>query len=304
MATLKHYKLSDGLIDFVIYLTMVLVFLSVVYPFVNATAISLNDAYDTARGGITFYPRVFTTRNYELIVTNPAIYTAYAITIARTVVGTLGGLLVTGMLAFALAHRNLVGRKFYTIMCLIPMFFTGGLIPIYFVVRWLGLVNRFWVYIIPNLVNLWNMILMRTYFQSIPTALEESARMDGATWMTVLFRIIVPIATPIIATIALFIGVFQWNSWFDAAIYITDQKLKPMQSVLLSIISEATFAERLAESVSGMNAEVSNIAKSQKVNVRSISMATMLVTILPIITMYPFLQRYFIKGVMIGSLKG
>lgn len=301
---LRHYKVSDLAIDFLVYFTMIVLLVSVIYPFINATAISFNDADDTARGGVTFFPRVPTVKNYELIFKNDAIINAYMVTIARTVIGTVAGLFFTGIFSFALAHRNLMGRKFYTIFCLIPMYFSGGLIPIYFVVRWLGLVNSFWVYIIPNLMNLWNMILMRTYFQSIPPALEESARMDGASWMKVFMRIIVPISTPIVATIALYIGVFHWNSWFDAAIYITRQEKKPMQSILLSVISEAKFAERLAETSAGASADMTALNKMQKVNVRSISMATMLITILPIITMYPFLQRYFIKGVMIGSLKG
>lgn len=301
----RRRKTSDYIIDGVILFTMIFLLICIIYPFLNAAAISLNDSDDTARGGITFYPRIFTLKNYGLIFKNPAILRAYTITIGRTVIGTITGLFFTGLLAFALSHRNLAGRKFYTMMCLIPMYFSGGLIPIYFVIKWLGLVNTFLVYIIPLIINLWNMILMRTYFQGIPTALEESARIDGASYFTVFFRIIMPISTPIMATIALYIGVFHWNSWFDAAIYVTRQELKPMQSILLSVISEAKFAERLAETAGGAAAaDMTALNKSQKVNVRSISMATMFVTIIPIITMYPFLQRYFIKGVMIGSLKG
>ena len=302
---MKRKHISDYIIDTVILLFMLFVLVGVIYPFINAGAISLNDSDDTARGGISFYPRIFTMKNYQLIFKNPAILRAYVITIGRTVIGTVTGLFFTGLLSFALAHRNLAGRKFYTMMCLIPMYFSGGLIPIYFVIKWLGLVNSFWVYIIPLLINLWNMILMRTYFQGIPMALEESARMDGASYFRVFFQIIMPISTPIMATIALYIGVFHWNSWFDAAIYVTRQELKPMQSILISVISEAKFAERIAETAGGLAAaNMSALNKSQKVNVRSISMATMFITIIPIVTMYPFLQRYFIKGVMIGSLKG
>lgn len=297
---------GDWIFDIANITIMLIIVFITLYPFINSIAISLNDADDTTRGGITFFPRVFTTRNYELIFKNPRIYNAYMITIGRTVIGTVLGLLFTSMLAFGMAHQNLQGRRFYTILCLIPMYFGGGLIPYYFLVRALGLMNSFWVYIVPSLVGIWNMILMRTYFQGIPIALEESARIDGANYFTVFFKIILPISMPIIATIALFIGVGQWNSWFDANMFITKQELKPMQTVLLQIISEAKFAEQLSKSAAGtgVSVDASNIGKNIKVNVRSITMATMIVTIIPIIMVYPFLQRYFIQGVMIGSLKG
>ncbi len=295
---------ADIVFDIVNITILLLVIVVTIYPFINSTAISLNDADDTTRGGISFYPRVPTLRNYELIFQNPKIWNAYFITVSRTVVGTISSLFFTSMLAFGLAHSNLKGRRFYTILCIVPMYFGGGLIPFYFLIRALGLMNTFWVYIIPGLVGIWNMILMRTYFQGIPSALEESARIDGASYITVFWKIILPISSPIIATIALFIGVGQWNAWFDAAMFVTKQPLKPMQTILLSIISEAKFAEAMAATSAGGHVDMGNIGKGIKVNVRSITMATMLVTIIPIIMTYPFLQRYFVKGIMIGSLKG
>ena len=302
---IKKTNIWYTLFDILVVILMILVLLVTLYPFVNSLAISLNDADDTVRGGITFFPRVPTTRNYELVFTNEKIYRAYLVTIARTVIGTLGGLLLTSLFAFGMAHRNLKGRQFYTVLCIIPMSFGGGLVPFYFLLRSMGLMNSFWVYIIPNLVNIWNMILMRSYFQGIPSDLEESARIDGANYITVFFRIILPISTPIVATIALFVGVFHWNSWYDAAMYVTKQELKPMQSVLMNIINEAKFAEQLAQAANqGGGVDLSNVAKGKKVNVRSITMATMIVTVVPIILVYPFLQRYFIKGIMVGSLKG
>jgi len=300
----RRKTFGDRLFDTINILIMLIIVLATLYPFINSAAISLNDANDTTKGGITFYPRVFTLRNYELIFTNPKVYNAYLITIARTVIGTISALLFTSMLAFGMAHRNLKGRRFYTILCIIPMYFGGGLIPYYFLIKGLGMMNSFWVYIIPSLVGIWNMILMRTYFMGIPSSLEESARIDGANYFTVFFRIIFPVSMPIVATIALFIGVGQWNAWFDASMFITKQELKPMQTVLLSIISEAKFAQQLAQTTAGAAADASNIGKGVQVNVRSITMATMIVTILPIIMVYPFLQRYFVKGIMIGSLKG
>ena len=287
-------------------LLLVLMIVVTIYPFINSLAISLNDSDDTTRGGLTFFPRVFSLRNYELIFINPKIYNAYMITIARTVIGTISALFFTSLLAFGMAHNSLKGRKFYTMLCLIPMYFGGGLIPYYFLIRALGMMNTFQVYWVPAMVGIFNMILMRTYFQGIPLALEESARIDGANYFTVFFRIILPISTPIIATIALFVGVGQWNAWFDAAMFITKETLKPMQNILLSVISQAKFAEQLAAlgSTTGVTVDASNIGHNAKVNVRSITMATMIITIIPIIMAYPFLQRYFIKGIMIGSLKG
>ena len=295
--------LSDYVIIIVMWVLMVTVFVTTLYPFLNSLAISLNNADNTILGGITIYPRVPTLANYRQVFTNPMIWKAYGITFARTFVGAAAGLVITGALAFGLSRKNLAGRKFYTFFCLIPMYFGGGLIPTYFLIRNLGLTNTFWVYIIPNLVNIWNMILMRSYFQSVPDALEESARIDGANYITIFFKIYWPVSTPIIATIALYFGVFHWNDWFMPNIYVTNQDLKPMTSVLLSIVSEASFAEKMAQG--GANAAaIGNAAKGKETNVRSITMATMITSILPIVIIYPFLQRFFLKGIMIGSIKG
>jgi putative aldouronate transport system permease protein len=296
-------SVGDMILSGVIVVVMAVVLITTLYPFLNALALSLNQADDTMKGGITFYPRVFTLRNYELVFTNDKVWSAYTITVLRTVIGTITGLLFTGMLGFGLSRKKLEGRRFYTMFCLIPMYFGGGLLPTYFLIKSLGLYNNFLVYIIPTLVNLWNMILMRSYFASIPDALEESARIDGASYLTIFFRIFIPISTPIIATICLYIGVYHWNDWFTSNIYIGEESLKPIQSVLLSIINEARFAERMA-AAGATGVDMGNIGKGKQTNVRSITMATMIVSIIPIIMVYPFLQRYFMKGIMVGSIKG
>lgn len=293
---------SDWVIDIITYVVIILIFVLVLYPFLNSLAISLNEAADTTRGGISIFPRKFTLKNYENIFTNKTIWLAYVVTIARTVIGTLGGLLVTGAMAFALSRQTLVFRKFYTMFFLIPMYFGGGLMPSYFLNITLGFQDNFLVYIIPALANIWNMILMRSYFSSLPDALEESARIDGANYLTIFWKIYWPVSTPIIATIALYFGVQHWNDWFTTALYIRNNDLKPMQSVLLSIVNEAAYAERMA--TLGANIDAGRAGAGRETNVRSITMATMIVTIIPIIVVYPFLQRYFIKGIMIGSVKG
>ena len=298
--------ISDHIIDGVIILVMLIVIAAVMYPFLNALAISFNHAEDTARGGIGLWPRVFSLESYRNIVTNNMIWRAYFITIMRTLIGTFTALFVTGILAYGLAHSELVGRKWYAIICLIPMYFGGGLIPTFLMYRSMNLFNSFWVYIIPNMVGLFNVILMRTFFQQLPDSLEESAKLDGANYLKIFFKIIVPISTPIFATIALFVGVFHWNDWFFGTVYITQASLRPMQNVLLSVIGEARMDAALAALVGEVGGAAARAtgAAGRPVNVRSVTMATMFVTIAPVVVVYPFLQRFFIKGMMVGSIKG
>ena len=299
--------LNDYIIDGVIYFIMIFLIIMVMYPLLNALAISFNHAEDTARGGITLWPRVFATESYRNILTNPLIWNAYMITILRTGIGSVLALFFTGIIAYGLAHPNLVGRRNYAIFCLVPMYFGGGLIPWFLLIRNMGLFNSFWVYIIPNLIGLFNIILMRTFFQGLPESLEESAMLDGANYLTIFFKIIVPISTPIIATIALFVGVFHWNDWMFGTIFITDQNLRPMQNVLLSVINDAAFFEQMAALGAQGQAAVAaagQMARGRPANVRSITAATMFVTIAPMLMVYPFLQRFFIKGIMVGSIKG
>jgi len=306
-----HKKtIGDYLIDTFVYAFLVILTICVMYPFLNALAISFNNAADTMRGGIYLWPRVPSFESYHRVFTNPSIWNAYFITVSRTVVGIVTALFVTSIMAFALSNKKLVGRRFYSLFCIIPMYFGGGLIPWYMLIRNLGMMNSFLVYIIPNLVGLFNIILMRTFFQEIPDALKESAQIDGANYLTIFFKIILPVSTPILATIALFIGVFHWNSWFDATIFIRNDSLKPMQNILLRIVNEAAYAERIAalagaSGTSGAAASaMGNIARGRAVNTRSLTMATMFVTIFPVLIIYPFIQRFFIKGIMIGSIKG
>jgi len=296
---------KDYILDGIIILTMVIVLVSILYPLLNALAISLNHADDTRLGGITVWPRVWSFDSYSNILTNNMIWRAYGVTIARTVIGTLGALFFTGILAYGLAHSELVGRKYYAIFCLIPMYVVGGMIPTFLMIRAMGLFNSFWVFIIPNLIGLFNIILMRTFFQSIPESLEESAKLDGANYLQIFFKIIIPVSTPIMATIALFVGVGHWNDWFFGNVYITDPSLRPMQNILLGIINEARADAAMAALVSeiGGAARLGSVGRNAT-NVRSITMATMFVTIAPVVVIYPFLQRYFIKGMMVGSIKG
>ena len=304
MAMAGSRSALDRIIDALIVMAMLFIIAAILYPFLNALAISFNHAEDTALGGITLWPRKFAWESYRNVVTNPMIWRAYMVTLYRTLAGTVLAVFATGILAFGLAHPNLVGRKYYSIILLIPMYFGGGLIPTFLMFRAMGLFNNPLVFIVPNLVGLWNVILMRTFFQSLPTALEESAKIDGANYLQIFFKIIIPVSMPIIATIALFVGIFHWNDWFHGTIYIVNPNWRPMQNVLLSVINEARQAEALAAIQGGLAAAAQGGLRTRPVSVRSVTMATMFVTIFPVVIAYPFLQRYFIKGMMIGSIKG
>ncbi len=301
MVEKKTWK--DWVFDGFNIFVMLIFLVTVLYPFLHSLAVSLNEAGDTTRGGITIFPRVLTWDNYSLVLQNDKVYTAYMITIGRTFLGTVLGLFLTSTLAYGLTIRRLKGRRVYIFLCLIPMYFSGGIVPFFLLLRSLGLLNSFWVYVIPSLINVWNMFLMRTFFSQLPKEMEESALLDGANYLQIYRHIIFPVSGTIFATIALFIGVMHWNAWYDAAMYVNKQELKPLQSVLISIVNEAKFAERMM--AAGMSSgDIAALAQGRKTNTRSITMATMIITIIPILISYPFLQKYFVKGVMVGSVKG
>ena len=301
MVEKKTWK--DWVFDGFNIFVMLIFLVTVLYSFLHSLAVSLNEAGDTTRGGITIFPRFLTWDNYSLVLQNDKVYTAYMITIGRTFLGTVLGLFLTSTLAYGLTIRRLKGRRVYIFLCLIPMYFSGGIVPFFLLLRSLGLLNSFWVYVIPSLINVWNMFLMRTFFSQLPKEMEESALLDGANYLQIYRHIIFPVSGTIFATIALFIGVMHWNAWYDAAMYVNKQELKPLQSVLISIVNEAKFAERMM--AAGMSSgDIAALAQGRKTNTRSITMATMIITIIPILISYPFLQKYFVKGVMVGSVKG
>lgn len=193
-----------------------------------------------------------------------------------------------------------MGRKYYMIMCIITMYFGGGLIPSYMLIRSLGLFNSFWVFIIPALVSVWNMIIFRTFFQGLPQGLEESAKIDGCGYWGTFVRIVLPLSGPVIATLSLFTAVNHWNEWFVASIYITKEELMPIQTILRQIL----FSNIASEQLSNVDASsIAHINSAKKITSKSLTMATIMVATIPIVCVYPFLQRFFVKGVLVGSLK-
>ncbi len=273
-----------------------------IYPFINILVVSLNDPYDAMRGGIYFWPREFSIDNYKKVLSDPLIYSAYGVTVARTLIGTALHLLFTGIFAYGMSRKQLMFKKYYTIFCTIPMFFSGGLIPTYILYRTLGLTNNFWVYIIPGLVSVWNMLILRSFYQGIPDSLEEAARIDGCGDYRIFFQIIAPISMSSFAAIALFKGVEHWNAWFDAYIYINNDKLIPLQTMLMRIIDQSA-ASQLANLQDKTESFTQSTGQSENITPESIRYATMIVSIGPIVLIYPFLQKYFVKGVLIGSVK-
>lgn len=295
---MKNNKIT--LFDIISYICLFILAFLTIYPVINTLAISFNEGFDTMRGGITFLPRKFTLQNYALIFKNPLIISSFKITVLRTMVGTVTSLLATALLAYGLSKKYLIGKNFYMTICIISMYFSGGLIPYYILIYKIGLINSFWVYILPNLINVFYVIIMMTYFKQIPEAMEESAKIDGAGHFTIFFKIILPTSLPIVATIALFQAVFQWNSWFDGYIFMSKEELLPLQNILVRIINSNSMADALSKAGSA----ASIISRFNGVTVKSINMATMIVSMVPIFAIYPFVQRYFIKGIMIGSVKG
>jgi len=247
-------------------------------------------------GGVFFWPRVFSLRSYQ-IVFKLGLYQPFLVSVARTSLGIVTSVFFSAMLGYVLAHKELVGRKTIMRFFIYTMYFNAGLIPTYLLIRDLGLMNTFWVYIWPGVINVYNVILLRVYFEGIPPSMEESAKMDGANEFIIFVRIMLPLAMPILAAISIFVGVAQWNSWMDAYLYNTNnEKNWPLQMVLMNILSETS-------SLRIRSAADARAAANVRVSSQSIQLAITTVTTVPIIIIYPFFQKYFISGVMIGAVK-
>ncbi|WP_334073969.1 carbohydrate ABC transporter permease [Paenibacillus sp. A14] len=283
-----------------IYIFLILLSVSTLYPFLNAIVISLNEGLDTSKGGITLWPREFTWENYRVVFQDERLMSGFLVSVLRTVIGTVTAILATAIFSYGMSRKELMGRKYYMVICIITMYFGGGLIPTFLLIRDLGLMNSFWVYIIPSLISVWNMIIFRTFFQGLPAGLEESAKIDGCGNWGTLFRVVLPLSGPVIATLALFTAVGHWNEWFLASIYVSDEKLLPIQTILKQILASNIVSEQTASMDA---AALAHLQKAKTVTSKSLSMATMMVATLPIVLVYPFVQKYFVKGVLVGSLK-
>ncbi|KRE69731.1 carbohydrate ABC transporter permease [Paenibacillus sp. Soil750] len=287
--------------QWLIILLLTLLCFSILFPFLYMLAISLNTGSDAAKGGVYFWPRDFTWLNYQIVLGNELIRNAYRITIARTVIGTLGGLAVTLAAAFGLSYKLLPFRRVILTYVLITMLFHGGLIPFYIQLYKMGLTNTFWVYIIPGLFSAWNMFVMLKFIQGIPEALIESAELDGAGPIRILLQIIVPLSKPMLAALGLFTAVGHWNDWFSGAFYVTDQLLIPVQTFLQQLLTAQDLSSIMS---SNENQDLLRQQSLTNITLMSVKMATVMISAIPILIVYPFLQKYFAKGVLIGSVKG
>jgi putative aldouronate transport system permease protein len=297
---MKRIAISDRLMLIFIYAFLILLSFSAFYPFWNALVVSFNLGIDTSKGGVTFWPRVWTLENYDIVFNDKRLINGFVVSVARTVVGTVTAILMTALLAYGMSKKDLIGRNYYMLFFVFTMYFGGGLIPTFLLIRSLGLMNTFWVFIIPALISVWNMIIFRTFFKSLPAGLEESAQIDGCTNWGIFFRIVLPLSGPVIATLALFTAVSHWNDWFMPSIYITNENLVPIQTMLRQILN-ANIVTEMSNNID--TASAARIEGMRTITTKSLTMATMMVATLPIIMVYPFVQKYFVKGVLIGSLK-
>ena len=265
------------------------------YPVLNTLAISLNDGTDALRGGIYLLPRKFTMKNYNTVLQKNNLLTGAYITVLRTIFGTFTALFANAILAFIVSRKRFLFKRSLSLFWVITMYVNGGMIPIFLLYKNLGLTNSFWVYVIPGMVSAFNMLVIRTYMAGIPDSLEESAQLDGAGYMTIFLKIISPLCKPVYATVALFVAVGQWNSWFDAMLY---NRMSPefttLQYELMKLLSSVTNQGSSAEA---MKNAIGSVTPT------SVRAAATILTMLPIICLYPFLQRYFVTGLTIGGVK-
>lgn len=291
--------LGNRLFDLGVYILLGLVVFLCLYPFWNVFIISINDAADTVKGGLYLLPRKPTLESYRIVFENKEIWHATAVSVARTVIGTVFSLFFTTLLAYAMSKKDLVGGKVISMFFVFTMYFGGGLIPYYMALKSYRLIDTFWVYIIPGAIGVYNMILIRIYMESLPAELEESAFLDGAGECRTFFQIILPLVKPVLATVGLFTAVGQWGSWFDTNLYTYKSSLKTLQFMLVQILNNYDLGG--AKSSTQMLAQ---LTKMEAVSSDSVRMATAMVATLPILIVYPFVQKYFVKGMMIGAVKG
>ena len=281
---------------------LILLMFVTLYPVINTVAYSLNDGTDALKGGISLWPRVWSLKSYQSILQDPAVYQAAWISASKTVIITVLNLFWTGMLSYALARREYVLRRFITTVMILTMYVNAGLIPNYLLIsKTLRLSKSYWVYIIPTMFSCFNMIVLRTYIAGLPEALVESARIDGAGDLRVYWQIIFPLCTPVLATVALFVAVGSWNSWFDTHLYCASKSYLHSLQYLLKMKLATTQSSANAAKASVDALSNTSSAKTTPVTIRC---AITVISTVPILIVYPFLQRYFVTGMVLGSVKG
>ena len=291
----KKTSVADKVFVTLNTLFMIMFVIITLYPVLNTLAISLNDGTDALRGGIYLLPRKFTWKNYITVLQKDNLIMGAYITVARTVIGTALALFANAILAFIVSRKRFMFKKQLSLFWVITMYVNGGMIPTFLLFKTLHLTNSFWGYVIPGMFSAFNMLVIRTYMNGISDSLEESAQLDGAGYTTIFLKIISPLCKPVYATVALFVAVGQWNSWFDAMLYNRmSANLTTLQYELMKLLSSVT---NQGNSVEAMKNAAGSVTPT------SVRAAATILTMLPIICLYPFLQRYFVTGLTIGGVK-
>ncbi|MDE6816201.1 MAG: carbohydrate ABC transporter permease [Lachnospiraceae bacterium] len=292
---MKRKFSEDMAVDLVVYILLGLVGIVTLYPFYYTIVCSFNDGLDLMKGGVYLWPRKFTLGNYKLFLEDGDWRHAFLVSLARTLVGTAMRVGFTSMFSYALSRNNLMFKKGYRFLVVFTMYFSGGLIPFYVLLRNLGLLNSFWVYVIPGMVDAFFVMTGINFFAAIPESMIEAAKIDGAREIKVLTRVVLPVSKPFLATLALFSAVGQWNSWLDSAYYVRDAKLHTLAYKMMTVINQniATANTEAAGQLSQANTQTSFTVQA----------TAMAVSMLPIMCVYPFLQKYFVQGMMIGAVK-
>lgn len=288
--------LEDIIFDIVVYTGVTFAFIVTLYPFIYVLSMSISDPGAVLRKEVFLWPKGFSLQAYERVLQDKSIWQSYYNTVWYTGVGTILNLIFTIMAAYPLSKKNFSARGFFTFIFVFTMFFSGGLIPAFILVVKLGLYNTRWAIVIPPLIYTFNLIICRTFFQTLPEDLFECARIEGAGEWRIVWKIVLPLSTPIVAVLALFYGIGHWNSFFPALLYLPNGKLQPIQLYLRRVLIQAS-PEAIQQFETGE-------AGRGVMAMLQIKYAVMIVAILPITLLYPFLQKYFVKGVMIGALKG
>ena len=293
---------EDIIFDSINYLLLSLIFVITLYPFYLVLILSFNEGTDAIRGGIYLFPRKLSLENFQNLFISSKWMAGLGVSAMRTLIGTLLGVAFTSVVAYGMSFKNLIFRKGYYAVIIFAMYFHGGLIPTFLLYRTINIMNTFGVYIFPNLLSIFFMMIMISFFQDIPPSLLEAARIDGAGEWKVFIRIVLPLSTSILATSALFMGVNHWNSWLDSAYYVQNKDLKTLSYLMMETINRSMIDRMSMTGGVDVSVQTQGYA-STAVTTRSLQMAAMILSVAPIICVYPFLQKYFVKGIMLGSIK-
>ena len=292
----QNESVASRMFDIINVLIMLLVIAVSLYPLIYLFAKSLSSVEFVSANQVYLYPKGFNVNSYKEVLKNGLFWNAYKNTIIYTALGTTLNLVFTTSMAYALTRKNLIFRKTITMMIIITMFFSGGLVPNFLLIKWLGLYDTLWAMVLPGLISTYNMIIVRTYIMTIPEEIIESVRIDGGNDLHIFSHIIVPLSKPVLATVGLFYAIGHWNSYFNAMIYLKDKFKYPVQLILKEMIVDQDM-----QSVASGAYELTN---QQQPTSEMLVAASIVVTLIPVLIVYPFVQRYFVKGIMIGSVKG